>query len=314
MLSVRRSSPGRTTGRRERLYKCGRQAVYVAAQVLDGKAIAQQVKDEVAQEVTKLKEKGITPGLAVVLVGDDPASKVYTSSKEKTAKELGMYSVLHQLPATTSQAELESMIDQLNADPAIHGILVQSPLPKGLDMDAIVRRIKPEKDVDGFHPENVGKLWIGEETLVACTPAGVMVMLEKAGVELTGKHAVIVGRSNIVGKPMAALLLAKNATVTICHSKTPDLKETCRKADVLVAAVGRLEMLNADYVKPGAVVIDVGINPVPGFKSKIRGDVHFESAAEVAGMITPVPGGVGPMTIAMLMSNTIKAAKAIHRQ
>jgi len=284
----------------------------MAAQVIDGKLIAQQVRDEVAQEVQSLKAKGITPGLAVVLVGEDPASQVYTSNKEKTAKELGMHSVLHRLPATTTQAELEALVDALNADPQIHGILVQSPLPKGLNMDAIVRRIKPAKDVDGFHPENVGKLWIGEDPLVACTPYGVMVMLEKMGIDPAGKHAVIVGRSNIVGKPMAALLLKKHATVTICHSKTPDLKETCRKADILVAAIGKLEMLNGEYVKPGAVVIDVGINPVPGFKTRIRGDVHYESAAEVASAITPVPGGVGPMTIAMLMFNTVKAAKLQH--
>ncbi|MFZ5814524.1 MAG: bifunctional methylenetetrahydrofolate dehydrogenase/methenyltetrahydrofolate cyclohydrolase FolD [Bacillota bacterium] len=281
----------------------------MAAQVIDGKLIAEQVRSEVAAEVAKLKAQGITPGLAVVLVGEDPASQVYTSNKERTAKELGMHSVLHRLPATTSQAELEALVDQLNADPAIHGILVQSPLPKGLNMDAVIRRIRPEKDVDGFHPENVGKLWIGEDPLVACTPAGVMVMLEKAGVDPAGKHAVIVGRSNIVGKPMAALLLKRHATVTICHSKTPDLKETCRRADILVAAIGKLQMITGEYVKPGAVVIDVGINPVPGTKSKIRGDVDYDSAAEVAGMITPVPGGVGPMTIAMLMANTVKAAK-----
>jgi methylenetetrahydrofolate dehydrogenase (NADP+)/methenyltetrahydrofolate cyclohydrolase len=291
-------------GRRERM----------AAQVIDGKAIAAQVREEVAREVAALKAEGVTPGLAVVLVGDDPASQVYTANKEKTARELGMHSVLHRLPATTTQAELERLVDELNADPAIHGILVQSPLPRGLDMDAIVRRIRPEKDVDGFHPENVGKLWIGEDALVACTPAGVMVMLDKLGVDPAGKHAVVVGRSNIVGKPMAALLLKRHATVTICHSKTPDLKETCRRADILVAAVGKLQMLNAEYIKPGAVVIDVGINPVPGYKSRIRGDVDFDSAAEVAGMITPVPGGVGPMTIAMLMVNTVKAARSQMRR
>ncbi|HYG59427.1 MAG TPA: bifunctional methylenetetrahydrofolate dehydrogenase/methenyltetrahydrofolate cyclohydrolase FolD [Symbiobacteriaceae bacterium] len=281
----------------------------MAAQIIDGKAIAQQVKDEVAAEVAQLKEKGLVPGLAVILVGEDPASQVYVSNKEKTAKELGMYSILHRLPATTSQQELEQLVDSLNADPAIHGILVQSPLPKGLNEDAIFRRVDPAKDVDGFHPVNVGRLWLGEDALVPCTPAGCMVMLEKMGVELKGKNAVVVGRSNIVGKPMAALLLAKHATVTICHSRTANLKEVCRQADVLVAAVGRLQMLNGEYVKPGAVVIDVGINPVPGTR-KIRGDVDFDSAAEVAGMITPVPGGVGPMTIAMLMSNTVKAAKA----
>ncbi|HLN60378.1 MAG TPA: bifunctional 5,10-methylenetetrahydrofolate dehydrogenase/5,10-methenyltetrahydrofolate cyclohydrolase, partial [Symbiobacteriaceae bacterium] len=249
------------------------------------------------------------PGLAVVLVGEDPASQVYTSNKERTAKELGMHSVLYRLPATTTQAELEKLIDDLNADPAIHGILVQDPLPKGLDSEIVFKRIKPAKDVDGFHPENTGRLWIGQEALVPCTPAGVMVMLEKLGVDCNGKHAVVVGRSNIVGKPMAALLLKANATVTITHSRTKNLKEVCREADILVAAVGRLQMLTGEYVKPGAVVIDVGINPVPGFKSRIRGDVDFDSAAEVAGMITPVPGGVGPMTIAMLMKNTVQAAR-----
>lgn len=281
----------------------------MAAQIIDGKLIAGQVREEVAAEVAQLREKGLVPGLAVVLVGEDPASQVYTSNKEKTAKELGMHSVLYRLPATTSQQELEELIDTLNADSTIHGILCQSPLPKGLDEESIFRRVRPEKDVDGFHPENVGKLWLGDDALVPCTPAGCMVLLEKLGIDLKGKKAVVVGRSNIVGKPMAALLLAKHATVTVCHSRTQDLPAVCREADVLVAAVGRLQMIKGDWVKPGAVVIDVGINPVPGTK-KIRGDVDFDSAAEVAGMITPVPGGVGPMTIAMLMANTVKAAKA----
>lgn len=282
----------------------------MTAQIIDGKAIAALVREEVQGRVASLKARGVVPGLAVVLVGDDPASALYVNSKEKTANELGMHSVQIRLPATTGQAELERLIDDLNADPKIHGILVQDPLPAGLESDRIFQRILPGKDVDGFHPVNVGRLWIGHDGLVACTPSGVMVMLEKMGVDPAGKHAVVVGRSNIVGKPMAALLLKRHATVTICHSRTPDLKETCRKADILVAAVGRLQMLTGEYIKPGAVVIDVGINPVPGFKSRVRGDVDFESAAEVAAMITPVPGGVGPMTIAMLMSNTVKAAES----
>lgn len=281
----------------------------MTAGVIDGKQVAAQVQEEVAREVAALKAEGLTPGLAVVLVGDDPASQVYTANKERTAKELGMHSVLYHLPATTTQQELADLVMQLNRDPAIHGILVQSPLPEGLDMDAVIRLIDPRKDVDGFHPENVGRLWIGQDGLVPCTPAGVMRLLDAYGVDPKGKHAVVVGRSNIVGKPMAALLLQRHATVTICHSRTPDLAETCRRADILVAAVGRLQMITAEHVKPGAVVIDVGINPVPGFKKRIRGDVDFDSVQEVAGLITPVPGGVGPMTIAMLMANTVKAAR-----
>ncbi len=281
----------------------------MTAGVIDGKQVAAQVQEEVAREVAALKAEGLTPGLAVVLVGDDPASKVYTANKERTAKELGMHSVLYHLPATTTQQELADLVMQLNRDPAIHGILVQSPLPEGLDMDAVIRLIDPRKDVDGFHPENVGRLWIGQDGLVPCTPAGVMRLLDAYGVDPKGKHAVVVGRSNIVGKPMAALLLQRHATVTICHSRTPDLAETCRRADILVAAVGRLQMITAEHVKPGAVVIDVGINPVPGFKKRIRGDVDFDSVQEVAGLITPVPGGVGPRTIAMLMANTVKAAR-----
>ncbi len=281
----------------------------MTAGIIDGKRIAAQVREEVAREVAALKAEGLTPGLAVVLVGDDPASQVYTANKERTARELGMHSVLHRLPATSTQEEVADLVMQLNRDPNIHGILVQSPLPKGLDMDAVIRLIDPRKDVDGFHPENVGRLWTGQDGLVPCTPAGVMRLLHAYGVDPKGKHAVVVGRSNIVGKPMAALLLARHATVTICHSRTPDLAETCRRADILVAAVGKLQMITAAYIKPGAVVIDVGINPVPGYKKRIRGDVDFDSASEVAGLITPVPGGVGPMTIAMLMANTVKAAR-----
>jgi len=281
----------------------------VSATVIDGKQVAARVQEEVAREVAQLKEEGLTPGLAVVLVGDDPASQVYTANKERTARELGMHSVLHKLPATASQDEVAELVQRLNRDPAIHGILVQSPLPEGLDIDAVVRLIDPLKDVDGSHPENVGRLWLGQDGLVPCTPAGVMRLLQEYGVDPKGKHAVIVGRSNIVGKPMAALLLRAHATVTVCHSRTVDLKETCRRADILVAAVGKLQMITGEYIKPGAVVIDVGINPVPGYKRRIRGDVDFDSAAEVASLITPVPGGVGPMTIAMLMANTVKAAR-----
>lgn len=278
--------------------------------MIDGKIISQQVRDEVAAETARLATLGLQPGLAVILVGDNPSSTIYVNNKEKTARELGMYSVQHHLPETITQAELEKLIDELNVDPKIHGILVQLPLPKHMNPDAVIQRINPAKDVDGFHPQSVGNLWIGHDSLEPCTPAGVMVMLDKMGVDPKGKHAVIVGRSNIVGKPMAAMLLRRHATVTICHSRTPDLAETCRRADILVAAIGKLEMLTGEYIKPGAVVIDVGTNPVPGFKSKIRGDVRYEEAFEIASMITPVPGGVGPMTICMLMANTLKAAKA----
>lgn len=279
------------------------------AQIIDGKLIAKEVKEKVAAETAELREQGLVPGLAVVRVGDDPASALYVNSKEKTAKELGMHSVQYHMAEHTTQAELEALIDRLNADPAINGILVQSPLPKHIKSDAIYQRVLPSKDVDGFHPENAGRLWSGHEGLVPCTPAGIMVMLDKMGVDPAGKNAVVVGRSNIVGRPMAGLLLRANATVTICHSRTHDLKETCRRADILVLAIGKLQTITGEYIKPGAVVIDVGMNPVPGFKSKVRGDVDFDSAVYSASMITPVPGGVGPMTIAMLMANTLKAAK-----
>lgn len=285
----------------------------MAATRIDGKAIAAAFQEEIAQQVRELEQQGIKPGLAVVLVGDDPASQVYVSNKERTARELGMHSVLVRRPAETSQAELLDLMAELNADPKIHGILVQSPLPKEIDEQTVFRAISPAKDVDGFHPESVGRLWLGQDALVPCTPAGVMVLLERAGIDPAGKHAVVVGRSNIVGKPMAALLLKANATVTVCHSRTQDLPAVCRSADILVAALGKLEFIPGDWIKPGAIVIDVGINPVPGYKTRIRGDVHYESAAAVAGAITPVPGGVGPMTIAMLMANTVKAARLIGR-
>lgn len=283
----------------------------MAAQIVDGKQIAADLQAELAGETETLRRNGKVPGLTVILVGENPASVIYTRNKQQVAEQLGFRSELIKLPAETTQADLHAVIERLNADPNVHGILVQSPLPGGLKEEVAFRRIDPRKDVDGFHPQNVGNLWLGRPALAPCTPAGVMQMLKALGVDPKGKRAVVVGRSNIVGKPMAALLLAAHATVTLCHSRTQDLPGVCREADILVAAIGKLEMITAEYVKPGAVVMDVGINPVPGFKTRIRGDVHFDSAREVAGMITPVPGGVGPMTIAMLMKNTLEAAKAI---
>lgn len=279
----------------------------MTAKIIDGKVISEEIKQEVAEEVKKLQaEKGITPGLAVILVGEDPASQSYVKSKEKTSVKLGMHSEVYRLPESTSQTELLGLIDRLNGDPKIHGLLVQLPLPKHIDEGAVVLAIRPEKDVDGFHPINVGNLHTGERALIPCTPHGVIVLLDKMGLEIKGKHAVVVGRSNIVGKPAAMLLLSRNATVTICHSRTPDLAAFTRQADILVAAVGKPEMIRGDMVKPGAVVIDVGVNRVDG---KLVGDVDFAGASEVASYITPVPGGVGPMTIAMLMKNTLEAAK-----
>jgi methylenetetrahydrofolate dehydrogenase (NADP+)/methenyltetrahydrofolate cyclohydrolase len=288
------------------------------ARLIDGVAVAKAVRADVAREVATLATHGIIPGLTVVLVGHDPASTVYVSSKEKRSKELGMRGETIRLPATASQAELESLIDRLNADPAVHGILVQMPLPKQMDATTVIRRIVPHKDVDGFHPVNVGKLLIGEKDGFApCTPAGVQELLVRYGVETKGKEAVIVGRSNIVGKPMAALLVQDgeggNCTVTICHSRTRNLEQHTRRADILIAAVGRAEVIMGDMIRPGAVVIDVGINRVADASTekgyRIVGDVHFESARQVASMITPVPGGVGPMTIAMLLKNTVRAAR-----
>ncbi|MGB4187675.1 MAG: bifunctional methylenetetrahydrofolate dehydrogenase/methenyltetrahydrofolate cyclohydrolase FolD, partial [Limnochordia bacterium] len=245
------------------------------------------------------------PGLAVVLVGDNPASQLYVKMKQKACLEVGIHSEEHRLPASISQGRLLGLIDQLNSDPRIHGILVQLPLPDGLDEEEVIMRIRPEKDVDGFHPINVGRLAIGADTYVPCTPAGVMKMLDWINYDPAGKKAVVVGRSNIVGKPVAQLLLKRNATVTICHSHTKDLMDECRQADILVAAVGRPQMIKADWVKPGAAVIDVGINKIG---KKTVGDVDFDNVKEVAGWITPVPGGVGPMTIAMLLANTVRAA------
>ena len=278
----------------------------MAAQLLDGKAMSAELREELALRVQRLKGKGVTPGLAVILVGDDPASQIYVKNKELGCQQVGIHSVTIRLPETASQAELEAQIDKLNADASIHGILVQLPLPQGLDEAAALARILPEKDVDGFHLLNAGKLFTGQQGVVACTPKGAMEMLHRTGIDLSGKEAVVVGRSNIVGKPMAMLLLQENATVTICHSRTVNLAEHTRRADVLVAAVGKPRFITADMVKPGAVVIDVGINRVDG---KVVGDVDFDAVREVASWITPVPGGVGRMTITMLLANTIEAAE-----
>ena len=287
-----------------------------AARLIDGTAVARAIRDEVARDTRELVARGVTPGLAVVLVGDDPASAVYVRSKGRACEEAGMHSVTIRLPATTTHEELVAHVDALNGDRAIHGILVQMPLPKQIDADAIVRRIRPEKDVDGFHPVNVGKLLIGErDGFAPCTPAGVMELLRRHGVETRGAECVIVGRSNIVGKPMAALMIqpGTDATVTVCHSRTRDLAAHTRRADILVAAIGRARFITADMVKPGAVVIDVGINRVedPTTKSgyRLAGDVDFDGVSAVASLITPVPGGVGPMTIAMLLANTVRAAR-----
>ncbi|MFZ5688160.1 MAG: bifunctional methylenetetrahydrofolate dehydrogenase/methenyltetrahydrofolate cyclohydrolase FolD [Bacillota bacterium] len=279
----------------------------MTAQILDGKKIAQEVRETIKKDVQELKDKGITPGLAVVLVGADPASQVYVNNKHKSCGEVGMYSEVHRLPAETSQEDLLMLIDKLNKDAKIHGILVQLPLPDHINEKAVIDTISLEKDVDGFGPANVGNLVIGDDCFYPCTPHGCIVMLEKTGLELKGKHAVVVGRSNIVGKPVAMMLLARHCTVTICHSRTKDLTSVCRQADILVAAVGKPEMITGEMVKPGAIVIDVGINRLED--GKLVGDVHYESASQVASWITPVPGGVGPMTITMLLKNTVEAAK-----
>jgi len=290
------------------------------ALLIDGAAIGRLVRRDVAAEVERLKALGITPRLSVVLVGNDPASAVYVRSKGKACEEAGMRGETIRLPAETTENALLAQVDRLNADPNVHGILVQMPLPRHIAADKVIRRIRPEKDVDGFHPVNVGKLSIGErDGFVPCTPAGAIELLVRSGVDTRGKDAVIVGRSNIVGKPMAALLMQDapggNATVTVCHSRTTNLAGHIRRADIVVAAIGKPEMITGDMIKPGAVVVDVGINRVndasvpKGYR--IVGDVHFASAREVASLITPVPGGVGPMTIAMLMKNTVRAAAQI---
>lgn len=284
----------------------------MTATIIDGKAIAQELRGNIAIAAAKLtKEHGIVPGLAVVLVGSDPASEVYVKSKSKAVIEAGMKSFDHKLPADTSQADLLKLIEQLNADNSVHGILVQLPLPSQIDSTLILNTIDPGKDVDGFHPVNAGRLATGQRALVPCTPVG-SVILAKMHSSLSGMDAVVIGRSNIVGKPLAQLLLAENCTVTVAHSKTKDLKDVCRRADLLFAAVGRPEMVRGDWIKPGATVIDVGINRVPGEAGKTRlvGDVNYKEALEVAGAVTPVPGGVGPMTIACVILNTLRAACA----
>lgn len=274
--------------------------------LLNGKEVSARIKDELKKEVAELKEKGIFPGLAVVLVGDDPASKVYVSSKKKNCEELGIYSEEYTLPAETTEEELLCLIARLNKEDKLSGILVQLPLPKHINEENIINAIDPKKDVDAFHPVNVGKIMVGNYDFVPCTPAGVMELIKESGIEIAGKECVVVGRSNIVGKPQAMLLLHENGTVTICHSKTKNLKEVVKRADIVVAAVGKPKFITADMIKPGAVVIDVGINRIE--PKKLVGDVDFEECEKIAGAITPVPGGVGPMTIAMLMKNTVKAA------
>jgi methylenetetrahydrofolate dehydrogenase (NADP+) / methenyltetrahydrofolate cyclohydrolase len=291
----------------------------MSTQVIDGKAVAQEIRAEARVSALALKERGIEPCLAAVLVGDNPASKAYIGTKRRACEEVGVKSVLHTPDADISEADLLALIDDLNSDDTVHGILVQLPLPGHIDEDRIIERLSPDKDVDGFHPTNVGRLVIGLDTLRPCTPAGIPELIVRSGLEVSGKHVVIVGRSNIVGKPAMNILVQKaanaNATVTVCHSGTPDLPSITRLGDILIAAIGRAEYITADMVKPGATVIDVGINRVDddtrprGYR--LVGDVDYEGVKEVAGAITPVPGGVGPMTVAMLMVNTVKAASGL---
>lgn len=275
--------------------------------IIDGKQVSADVKAKIAEEAAELKKQGVEVGLAVVIVGDDPASKVYVRNKKLACEAVGFNSYEYALPADTTEEQLLELVDTLNNDPKVNGILVQLPLPKHLNDKVIIDNIRSDKDVDAFHPVNVGKIMIGDYSFLPCTPAGVMELIHSTGVEVAGKECVVIGRSNIVGKPMAMLLLHESGTVTICHSKTNDLKEVCSRADILVAAVGRAKMITADYIKEGAVVIDVGMNRDEN--GKLCGDVDFEDCKDKAGYITPVPGGVGPMTIAMLMKNTLTAAK-----
>ena len=279
----------------------------MSAQIIDGKLISQQIKDELKEKTALLKEKGIEVTLAVILVGEDPASQVYVRNKKKACEYVGFKSLSYELSENTTQEELLALIDKLNKDDSVHGILVQMPVPKHIDEKTVIDAISPEKDVDGFHPMNVGALCIGEPGFVSCTPAGIIQLLKRSNIDINGKECVIVGRSNIVGKPMALLMLRENATVTIAHSRTKDLAEVCRRADILIAAVGKAKMITEDYVKDGAVIIDVGINRNTE-TGKLCGDVDYENVAPKCSAITPVPGGVGPMTIAMLMNNCLESA------
>lgn len=273
--------------------------------IIDGKAISAKIREDLKKRVAEIKEKGIVPGLAVVLVGEDPASAIYVRNKERACHEVGMYSVVHRLDAETTEEQLLALVHSLNNDATIHGVLVQLPLPGHIDEMAVLKAINPDKDVDGFHVINAGRLLVGEKGFVACTPKGIIKLIKSTGVKISGKNAVVVGRSNIVGKPVSLLLMAENATVTMCHSRTKDLAKVCAGADILVAAIGRPEMITGEYIKQGAIVIDVGTSRVDG---KLKGDVLFDDAKEKASFVTPVPGGVGPMTITMLIENTVEAA------
>ena len=273
------------------------------AKIIDGKKISQEIKDELKERVLSLKEQGKEAALAVIQVGGDPASCVYVNNKKKACQYIGITSLSYELPEETTEEELLALIDKLNKDTRVNGILVQLPVPEQIDADKVIRAISPQKDVDGFHPENVGRLVIGEPGFISCTPAGIIELLKRSGIEIAGKHCVVVGRSNIVGKPMALLMLRENATVTVAHSKTQHLKELCREADILIVAIGKRQFITAEYIKEGAVVIDVGIHRDEN--NKLCGDVKYEEASKIASAITPVPGGVGPMTIAMLMNNCV---------
>ena len=278
------------------------------ANIINGKEISAQIRAEISQKVKEYNARtGKLPGLAVVIVGENPASQVYVRNKKKACEQVGFNSWVYEMPENTTQEELNTLVDKLNNDDNVHGILVQLPLPKHLDEEQVILRIKPEKDVDAFHPYNVGRITIGNPKFLPCTPAGIMELLHRSNIEISGKECVVIGRSNIVGKPMALLLLAENGTVTVCHSKTRDLKEVCKRADILVVAIGKADFVTADMVKEGAVVIDVGMNR--NAESKLTGDVDFASVSKVASYITPVPGGVGPMTITMLLQNTLRAAE-----